>query len=151
MRNKLIGPLRQGRADLTFRLGARDVLVDRLFDPQDQMEAFAKSVVPKKLSVLSLQLQCLGCPDEGIESLLRHLAVEKRLSLRELSDYLDIVGTCVGSLPQPLDVIRAVADNALGFQPDGRSALACAMRLLRDFASMPPRDAPAALAALRGN
>ncbi len=148
---KLIGPLRQEKAELSFRLGSKDVLVDRLFDPQDQMELFAKSVVPKKLSVLALQLQCLGCPEQETEKLLRWLASETRFSLSGLSEYLDIVSTRVGSLPHPSAVIRAVADNALRFQPDQRSALAAAMGMVQRFSALSPQEAEAELAALKGN
>lgn len=152
MSGKLAGPLRREKATFSFRVGTREVLVDKLYDPEDQLELMAKSFMDKKLAVLALQLQMKGASEEESEKLLRKLVSLEKFGLLDLSRFLDLVGRHVGNFHDPLMVIDAIADNVARFQPDADHAVIMAGVLAGDFAGIDDAQKERDFAmALKGN
>ncbi|HSB46588.1 MAG TPA: hypothetical protein VLD37_01135 [Candidatus Bilamarchaeum sp.] len=149
---KLVGPLRKESVSIRFRVREREVLLDKLYDPEDQLQLMAKAVVSRKLEVFALQLAYMGCSGEHIEGLARKLVSLERFDVTDLCRFLDIVMLKVGNLHDPLFVIDAIADNVTKFQPDSNHAVVMAGVLIQDFASMDdPKKERDFAAALKGN
>jgi hypothetical protein len=149
---KLVGPIRKERATFSFKIRDKDVLVDRLYDPQDQLELIAKSVISKKLDVLSLQLSHMGSRDDEIERLITTLVGLEKFNLIDLSRFLDLVCRHTGNFHDPVFVIEAIAENVTRFQPDSDHAVIMAGVLAGDFATLDdPKKEKDFAAALKGN
>src|SRR4030095_12376898 len=133
MSGKLVGPIRRESAQLAFRLHTREVLVEKKYNPEDQLELLAKSVVPKKLETLAIQLQVKEASHDRIEKLLKRLSGEEKFSMRDLSEYLDIVMHHVGSFHDPVFVIEAVTFHSLRLRSDVKLALPFALDRFKDF------------------
>ncbi len=148
---KLAGPIRPATVEIRFSVRGREVMVEKPCDSTDQLEIYSGAVLPKKMSVLALQLECMGCPAEGSERLLRRLASETRFNMHELSNYLDLICACVGNFHDPLLVISAITDHIVRFRSDPRSSLDTAMHLLLELSRLDQESEIAAAASLRGN
>jgi hypothetical protein len=152
MSGKLVGPLRQERATICIALKGREVLVEKHYDPEDQLELMAKSFVDKKLSLLALQLQMRGADEGETENLLRNLVSLEKFCLIDLSRFIDLMSQRVGNLNDPVFVIGAIAENVTRFQPDANHAVIMAGVLINDFAALnDPEKEKQFAAALKGN
>jgi hypothetical protein len=147
-----MGPIRQEKVTFSVKIRDKDILVDRLYDPQNQLERLAKSFMDKKLSVLALQLQMKGAGEEETERLLKKLVSLEKFSLIDLSRFLDLVCRHTGNFHDPVFVIEAIADNVARFQPDSDHAVIMAGVLAQDFAALTdPKKEKEFAAALKGN
>jgi hypothetical protein len=152
MSGKLVGPLRQERATICIALKGREVLVEKHYDPEDQLELMAKSFIDKKLSLLALQLQMRGADEGETENLLRNLVSLEKFCLIDLSRFIDLMSQRVGNLNDPVFVIGAIAENVTRFQPDANHAVIMAGVLINDFAALnDPEKEKQFAAALKGN
>jgi hypothetical protein len=133
---KLVGPIRREKAAFSYNVRNREVLIEKMYDPEDQLEHLAKSVLSKKLDVLSLQLSHMGSPDDEIERLITTLVGLEKFSLIDLSRFLDLVSRHVGNFHDPVFVIDAIAENVTRFQPDSNHAVIMAGVLAGDFAAL---------------
>ncbi|MFN7991030.1 MAG: hypothetical protein U0R44_02620 [Candidatus Micrarchaeia archaeon] len=100
---------RAGRVCIPLRIGTKDVLLEKWYDVDDQLEGFSKTVIPAKLSVLSLQLQHMGRGADEIEMLFGTLLSIEGFSLQTLSGFLDAASMRVGNMHDPIAVIQGVA------------------------------------------
>jgi len=150
--SNLVGPVRQDKAVFRVKIREREVLVDKLFDPRDELELMAKSFMDRKLSVLALQLQMKGADEGEIESLIKKLVSLEKFNIIDLSRFLDIMMRRVGNLHDPVFVLGAIADNVNRLQPDANHAVVMAGVLVEDFAALndPEKERDFA-ASLRGN
>ena len=149
---KLAGPIRKETAQVPFRIGERQVMVERMYDPSDPLELLGKSTLGPKLTVLSIQLKAMGSGDEDIERLARKLVALERLSTSALSSFMDAASMHIGGFRDPLRVICSVAEYSCGFQPDSKGALLSSIHLFKEFASLSGKEEEERmLSGLRGN
>ena len=150
--NKLIGPIRKETATISFKVRSKEVLVDKLYDPHDQLELMAKSFISKKMDILALQLSYMGCPDDEIERLITTLTGLEKFNLIDLCRFLDLISQKIGKLHDPVFVIDAIAYNVTRFQPDPNHAVIMAGVLISDFAALnDPKKEKEFAASLKGN
>lgn len=149
---RLIGPIRKERAVFSVSIKEREVLLDKLYDPEDQLELMAKSFMDRKLSVLALQLQMRGAGEEEVEGLLRKILSHEKFSILDISRFVDLMGRRIGDLRDPALVIGAIFDNVVAFQPDANHAIVMAGVLIEDFVGLKDSEEERKMAAgLKGN
>jgi hypothetical protein len=152
MAGKLIGPIRREKARIHVSFGEKEVLLEKMYDPSDQLELLAKSILGKKLSLLALQLRMMGSVEVEAEGLARKLVSLERFNLIDLTRFLDVVSQRVGRLTEPVVVIGAIAENVTRFQNDPNRAVIAAGLLMERFASLrDPEEEKKFAAALKGN